>query len=51
MKTPPQDSLTAYRQNKELDNAQVILNKNQSERLLRLTLEMIKQKHGELKIN
>ncbi|MCT1400453.1 SDR family NAD(P)-dependent oxidoreductase [Paenibacillus sp. p3-SID867] len=51
IKLPPKDSLTAYKQNKKLDIAQVILNKNQSERLLRLTLELIKRKHSEFKIN
>lgn len=51
MKRPPEDSLTAYKQNKKLDISQVVLNKNQFKRLLRLTLELIKRKHGELKIN
>jgi hypothetical protein len=43
IKSPPKDSLTAYKQKKKLDIAQVILNNNQSERLLRLTLELIKR--------
>ncbi|WP_019637707.1 SDR family NAD(P)-dependent oxidoreductase [Paenibacillus fonticola] len=50
VQSPPEGSLTAYKQNKKLDIAQVILNKDQSERLLHLTLELIKRKHGDLMI-
>lgn len=51
MKKPPEDSLTAYKQNKKLDIGQIIPNKNQSIRLLQLTLDLIKRKHGEFNIN
>ncbi|MCQ6564068.1 SDR family NAD(P)-dependent oxidoreductase [Paenibacillus mendelii] len=51
IKSPPENSLTAYKQNNKLDIAQVISNNNQSERLHRLTIELIKRKHVELKIN
>ncbi|MBH5319382.1 SDR family NAD(P)-dependent oxidoreductase [Paenibacillus sp. GSMTC-2017] len=51
VQSPPEDSLTAYKQNKKLDIAQVIPNKDQPERLVRLTLALIKQKYGDLMIN
>ncbi|MFB9275786.1 SDR family NAD(P)-dependent oxidoreductase [Cohnella cellulosilytica] len=50
VQSPPEESLTAYKQNKRLNIAQVIRNKDQSERLLHLTLELIKRKHGNFKI-
>lgn len=50
VQSPPEDLLTAYKQNKKLDIAQVIPNKDQPERLVRLTLELIKHKYGDLKI-
>lgn len=50
VQSPPEGSLTAYKQNKQLDIAQVIRNKDQSERLVYLTLELIERKYGDLKI-
>jgi len=48
VQSPPEDWLTAYKQNKKLDIAQVIPSKDQPERLVRLTLELIEHKYGDL---
>ncbi|MFD0589377.1 SDR family NAD(P)-dependent oxidoreductase [Paenibacillus sp. GCM10027627] len=48
VQSPPEDSLTAYKQNKKLNIAQVIPNNDQPERLVRLTLALLKQTYGDL---
>lgn len=50
VQSPPEGSLSAYRQSKKLNIAQVIPNKEQAEKLVHLTLELIRRKHGDLKI-
>lgn len=45
VQSPPEDSLIAYKQNKKLNIAQVIPNKDQAERLVRLTLSDILANH------
>lgn len=51
LKYPPEAFLTAYKRYEQLDLSQVVFNHNQSDRLIRLTLELIEQKHGDLKID
>lgn len=50
VQSPPEESLTAYKQNKKLDIAKIIPNKDQSERLIHLTLELSQKpkQHGEI---
>ncbi|WP_410770165.1 SDR family NAD(P)-dependent oxidoreductase [Fontibacillus sp. BL9] len=51
IQSPPEAPLTAYKQSKKLDIVQVIHNKDQFERLVCLTLELIKRKYGDFKID
>ncbi|MGM0881546.1 MAG: hypothetical protein ACQEXQ_10990 [Bacillota bacterium] len=48
---PPETSLTAYKLYKKLDIPQSIVNNNQSEKLLDITLDLIERKHGKLNLN
>ncbi|RCW42995.1 SDR family NAD(P)-dependent oxidoreductase [Paenibacillus prosopidis] len=48
---PAETSLTAYKLYKKLDIPQSIVNNNQSEKLLHITLDLIEQKHGKLNLN
>ncbi|MBD2870369.1 SDR family NAD(P)-dependent oxidoreductase [Paenibacillus arenilitoris] len=48
--SPPEESLTAYKRNKKLDAAQMIPYLEQSDRLVRLTLELIKRQYGNFNI-
>lgn len=50
VQSPPEESLTAYKQNKKLDIAQIVPDKGRSKRLVHQTLELINRKCGNLKI-